>query len=347
MNLGSDIGRAGGSAASFPMLLKCSEAGHVLWMSPAARAALGEARNLADTVVSASGKPAGLPRSYAHGICLSLIYAAADGLLLSAQLLGREEEMRGEPGLRGLEDDVLRRFFRLEQTARKLVAHARRRQAGGGRAVIEQLEQERARLGRELHTGVGQLLVSILRQAEMAESQLPETGSAAGQTIGRISTAAAEALALVRAIGRRLQPPEWQRLTLEAALGQLWQISGVPQRYQAELDLSVLPVQPEPVIKALFYRAAQEALSNIDQHAHASRVRLALAAGGDRVELTVWDNGPGIDTAALAARPALIGSGLGLRSIREQAAAVGGKMTLEGGPLGTKLVVSAPFAVPA
>src|ERR1035438_7972808 len=115
---------AGGSAPSFPMLIKCSEAGQVLWMSPTARAALGEARSLADTVVSASGKPLGQPSGHARGICLSLISGAADGLLLSAHLLGEEEELREESGPRGLEGDDLRRFSRLEQTARKLVAIA-------------------------------------------------------------------------------------------------------------------------------------------------------------------------------------------------------------------------------
>ncbi|MFZ1145915.1 MAG: histidine kinase [Bryobacteraceae bacterium] len=346
MNHGTDIGPAGGSAASFPMLIQCSEAGHVLWMSPTARAALGEARNLTDTVVSASERPCDRP-AQSHGICLSFIYGAADGLLLSAQLLRREEETRQESALQGLEGEILSRFFRLQQTASKLVAQARQRQAGGGRAVIELIENERARLGRELHTGVGQLLVSILRQAEMAQAQLLGTGSAVSETFGRISTGASEALALVRSMSARLHPPEWQRLTLEAALEQLCQISGIPQRYQAELELATLPVQPEPVIKTLFYRAAQEAISNIDQHAHASRLRLALNASAEKIELTVWDNGPGIDTAALAAAPARIATGLGLRSIREQAAAVGGKMMLQSGPLGTKLVISAPFAVPA
>jgi signal transduction histidine kinase len=328
------------------MLIKCSEAGHVLWMSPTARAVLGEARNLADTVVSASSKPLGQP-GHARGICLALVSGAVDGLLLSAHLLGQEHELHEESGPKALEGDDLRRFSRLEQTARKLVAHARQRQTGSARAVIELIEEERARLGRELHTGVGQLLVSIMRQAETAEAQLPDGQSAVSQTLVRISGAASEALALVRAVGARLHPPEWQRLTLEAALEQLWRISGIPQRYQAELSLAVLPAQTDPVIKALFYRAAQEAFSNIDQHAHASRVRLTLAIGVEQIELTVWDNGPGIDTAALAAAPALIGSGLGLRSIREQAAAVGGKMVIESGPLGTKLVVTAPFAVPA
>jgi len=327
------------------MLIKCSESGQVLWMSPTARAALGEARNLADTVVSASERPMGPPFGRPRGICFSLLSGAADGLLLSAHLLSQQSAKPEESAPRELEGEDLRRFSRLEQTSRKLVASARRRQAGGARALIEVVEGERARLGRELHTGVGQLLVSILRQAETAESQLPPGATAASQTLGRISSAATEALALVRGVSARLHPPEWQRLTLEAALEQLWRISGIPQRYQAELNLAQLPAQSDPVIKALFYRAAQEALSNIDEHAHATRVRMTLSSNSQQIELVVWDNGPGIDAAAVIAAPALIGRGIGLRSIREQATALGGKMILESGPLGTKLVVAAPFAV--
>jgi len=89
------------------------------------------------------------------------------------------------------------------------------------------IEEERARLGRELHTGVGQLLVSILRQAETAEAQLPAGESAVSQTLSRISAAASEALALDARRERAASSPEWQRLTLEAALEQLWRISGI------------------------------------------------------------------------------------------------------------------------
>jgi signal transduction histidine kinase len=328
------------------MLIKCSEAGHVLWMSPVARAALGEARNLADTVVAAAEGPAGQAPGRSRGICFSLISGAADGLLLSARLLGNRQAAGEESAPPAIEGEDLRRFSRLERSARNLVERSRRRQTGGDRTVIELFEGERTRLGLELHTGAGQLLVSILRQVELAEAQLPAGQTEALQTLGRIATTASEVLAIVRTVGARLHPPEWQRLSLEAALEQLWRMGGFPQRYHAELALATLPAQTDPAIKALFYRAAQEALSNIDRHAHATRVRLALTAGAESIELTVWDNGTGIDTAALAAAPATIGAGLGLRSIREQAASVAGKVDLESGPLGTKLVVSAPFAVP-
>jgi signal transduction histidine kinase len=329
------------------MLIKCSEAGHVLWMSPLARAALGDVRNLADTVVAAKRRPLGESAGRASGICLSLISGAADGLLLSAHLLGRDGDAGGAAAPAEMEGADLRRFSRLEQTARKLVEHSRRRQTGDGRAVIELIEAERARLGRELHTGVGQLLVSVLRQAELAGTQLPAGETEALRTLDSISTAASEALAIVRAVGARLHPPEWLRLSLEAAIEQLWRNGGFPQRYHGEIELAATPAEIEPAIKALFYRAAQEALSNIDEHTHATRVRLTLATGADSIELTVWDNGAGTDIAALAAAPAAIGARLGLRSIREQAAVAGGKVVFESGPLGTKLVVSAPFSIPA
>ena len=329
------------------MLIKCSADGQVLWMSPTARAALGEARTLADTVVSASERPLEPPFGQARGICFSLVSGAPDGLLLSAHLLSQVDGVHEEVEPRDLKGEDLRRFSRLERTARRWVSHARRRQPGGSsRAVIGLIEEERARVGRELHTGVGQLLVSILRQAEAADGRLPADDAAGKQSLERISTAASEALALVRSVSARLHPPEWQRLSLEAALEQLWRISSIAERYEAELDLAPAPSETDPIIKALIYRAAQEAFSNIDQHAHASRVRMSLAVGPQQLELTVWDNGPGIDTAALVAAPASIGTGIGLRSIREQADAVGGKMVLESGPLGTKLVVSAPFAAP-
>ena len=60
----------------------------------------------------------------------------------------------------------------------------------------------------------------------------------------------------------RLHPPEWQRLTLESALQQLWDISGIPEKYQVSLHIQPLPREPELEVKVLMYRAAQEALSN-------------------------------------------------------------------------------------
>ncbi len=103
-------------------------------------------------------------------------------------------------------------------------------------------------------------------------------------------------------------------------------------------------MQPEQEIKVLFYRGAQEALSNLTRHARAIRIEMTLSAQADRIALQIRDNGVGFDVGKLWDAPASVSSGIGLRSIREQAAAIGGKLEIESGPLGTTLVIAAPYS---
>jgi signal transduction histidine kinase len=113
---------------------------------------------------------------------------------------------------------------------------------------------------------------------------------------------------------------------------------------EASLRIQPLPHEPDLEVKVLMYRAAQEALSNVARHARATRVDAALETRDDCLILTIRDDGVGFDFAGLLRGPASVASGIGLRSIREQAAALGGKLEIESGPSGTKLVVSAPFS---
>jgi len=73
---------------------------------------------------------------------------------------------------------------------------------------------------------------------------------------------------------------------------------------------------------------------------------MSLEARGDQVVLRMEDNGIGFDVAKFLSTPASVASGIGLRSIREQAAAVGGRLEIVSGPGGTKLELRAPFAAP-
>jgi two-component system NarL family sensor kinase len=162
--------------------------------------------------------------------------------------------------------------------------------------------------------------------------------------LNRISTLANDALDQVRSVSARLHPPEWQRLALEAALQQLWDLSGIPQKFEASLSIQPLAREPDLEVKVLIYRAAQEALSNVARHARATRVDAALETRDGCAVLTVRDDGVGFDVARLLRGPASVASGIGLRSIREQAAALGGRSEIQSGPAGTTLVVSVPFS---
>jgi two-component system NarL family sensor kinase len=247
-----------------------------------------------------------------------------------------------EPGLAliQLENSFLRRLIRLQQIESKLWRAAARRRARPGRRALRQIERDRQRLGRELHTGVGQLLAAIRIQLDIVSGQLADPPDAAQQALSRIGLLAAEALDEVRSVSHRLHPPDWQRLPLDEALRQLWELSGVAQRFAGSVQATPLPRDPDPDVKTLFYRSAQEALANIVRHAHATRVDLFLAADADRVTLRVQDDGVGFDANSLLAGPPRAASGIGLRSLREQAADLGGKLLLRSGPLGTTLEIS-------
>jgi signal transduction histidine kinase len=239
-----------------------------------------------------------------------------------------------------LGDELLGRYFRLENAERKLAANMRRGRGRRGTPAIHQVERERQRLGRELHTGVGQMLAAIRLQLEVIAGQLLNPAESVHKALERIGWLSQEALQQVRGISHRIYPPEWQRLTIENALRQLWDVTGIPQRFSAGLRIVELEREPAQEIKVLLYRAAQEALSNIARHSGAARVEMTLETLSDRIVLTMWDNGRGFTGAEAGG-----GSGLGLRSIRDAAVEVGAKFEVESAAGSTTLRVLAPFDV--
>jgi two-component system NarL family sensor kinase len=240
-----------------------------------------------------------------------------------------------------IEERLLSRLRRLQTLESRLVKLVARRRQHAGRRAVRQIERERNRLGRELHTGVGQLLASIRIQVDLIEAQLPSPPEVVREALDRISMLAATALEEVRGVSKQFYAPEWQRLSLDQAIQQLVETSGLSQRFGISLAVAHLPVDPDPDIKTLFYRAAQEGLSNIARHSQATQVMLALESSGGGIRLTVKDNGGGFEVREMLSGPA--GGGIGLRSLREQAADLEGKALVHSGPEGTTLEVFVPM----
>ena len=313
-----------------PFLLGCDRQGCVVWISAYAQSELGARENIA-------AEFAGWIRTGA-GYRVWPVLALPDRLLIGAQA-----ESEGKNTVR-IEDRILRHYSRLQRAERELSARVGGRGNRSGYRAARQIELERQRLGRELHTSAGQMLVAIGLQLEVIATQMPDRPEAIQRALDAIGRLAGGALEQVRGVSRRLHPPEWQRLTLEAALSELWEVTGIPQRFQARLGIQTLPQEPAQEIKALFYRAAQEGLANIARHSAASRVEMTLEARSGTVSLTIGDDGRGFDAAGMAAAPASIERGIGLRSIREEAAGLGGRLEIKSGPDGTRLTVLGPFA---
>lgn len=254
---------------------------------------------------------------------------------------------RASRGLASLEGALLRQYFRLEKAERSLASSPAARSLKGrreaGRRAQRQLELERQRLSRELHTGVGQLLSAMRLQLDLIADQLPEPPDAVSRALDRLGVLVREAIEQVRSVSRRLHPPDWQRLSLEEAIRQLWVLSGIPQKYQASLRIDPIETQPDLPVKILVYRAAQEALSNLVRHSHATRVDAVLDAQDGRLRFTIRDNGVGFDAAALETMQADLAAGIGLRSLRELAATLGAEVRIESASHGTCLTIFAPL----
>ena len=320
-------------SVSAPLLLECELDGRIVWMSERTRAVLGDTDNVAQTILHESAADS--------VICFRRVWTTSDRVLMSGEIFD-------PPGFDGaellpLQGKFMRHFFRLQRAEHHLSVRTSRLRRRKRPSAIRQVELERQRLGRELHTGVGQLLAAIRMQLEIIATQLPDPSVTVQQALGRISSLAADALEQVRTISKRLHPPEWQRLTLEAALRQLWALSGVAERFGAVANIQQLPREPELEIKILLYRTAQEALSNLIRHARPTEIAMTLQARGDAVELRIHDNGVGFDVNGVFAAPASLAAGIGLRSIRDQAADVGATFVIESTPNGTTLILEAPY----
>lgn len=196
-------------------------------------------------------------------------------------------------------------------------------------AVVRELDAERERLGRELHAGVGQPLAGIQMNLEILDSCAASLPAPAAAALDRLHRLADEALEQTRALAHRLHPPAWQQLPVVVALRQLFENSGIETVFAVDSSLA----EPRHSARVALYRCAQECLSNVIRHSGATRVEVSLRLTGRRIELAVGDNGHGITQ---------VGNGMGIASIRERAAELGGSATVSSNHTGTTVVVSIP-----
>ncbi len=279
-----------------------------------------------------------------HGIDILEKWTAV-GLAVVLSTPGQEAANRAFYLLPPLVHRFARHYFRLEAAERKLAARVRGKRRGSAWKATRQIELERQRLGRELHTGVGQMLAAVRLQLELISAHVVDPSATVRQALERISILVRDALEEVRSISKRLHPPDWQRLTLESALRLLWGMSGVPETYQATFYIDALPFEPDLNRKILIYRCLQEAVSNVTRHSRAQRVNVSLRFVGGMLILTVTDDGVGFDADRVLSGPPSLASGIGLHAVREHAAALGGKLDIQSGPLGTKLGLSVPVPI--
>ncbi len=192
-------------------------------------------------------------------------------------------------------------------------------------------EEETARISRDLHDELGQLLTGL--QLDLAELEAAVDAPAPAEPLLDKVVAASELtgtiIAAVQRIAHDLRPAALDRVGLPAGLRQearrFERRTGVEARVEAAPDF---PELSRDAATAL-YRICQEALTNVARHAAARHVRVTLSAGPDQVVLEVEDDGRGLAPGS-EDRPA----SLGLLGMRERALALGGEVAFEAAPGG-------------
>lgn len=199
--------------------------------------------------------------------------------------------------------------------------------------------QERSRLARDLHDAVTQKLFSIrahARAAAVLAAREPPDAKRIRAEIEVVGELGAEAHAELRAVIDGLTPPDLEAAGLAESLRRYAVLAGRAHGVPVAFTAACLPPLRQNAEAAL-YRVAQEALHNALRHAGASRVTVALSTTPRLVVLEVSDDGHGFAPDAPSGGP-----GLGLDSMRERAAAAGGRLAIRSGPKGTTVRMTVP-----
>jgi signal transduction histidine kinase len=249
----------------------------------------------------------------------------------------------------------------LQQTVLKLgVAREREAALEDYAALITAAqEEERRRLSRELHDDTAQTLVALSRGLDALSSRRPDQLVPEHDTrfIAELGDLAKRSLDSIRRACQDLRPSVLDDLGLAPALASLASSTtqrGLDCEFEQEGE-SNLPSTRE--VEVTIYRIAQEALSNARRHSNATSARITLKYDGDRLTLTVMDNGQGFSVAETLSRvrsPQAKGdadsrSGLGLRGMRERAGIIKAQLDIQSDrERGTTVTLAVPLgATPA
>lgn len=240
------------------------------------------------------------------------------------RLIDRMEKVDLVSPENGAEHNKLRKdseeVSRLHVAFNRMLNRVAAERRAAGRAVVRGQEQERQRIAQDLHDEVNQALTAIILRLEATSHDAPP---ALARELVETKRLAGQAMQELLHIARELRPSALDDHGLLAALQAQVRDFGERARIDASFtrhgDVPPLSTEQQLVI----YRVTQESLSNVAQHAEASKVSVVLSFVG-RIVLKVTDDGVGL--------PARRNGGLGVSGMHERALLVGGQLTVDSSP---------------
>jgi signal transduction histidine kinase len=203
--------------------------------------------------------------------------------------------------------------------------------------LVTTREEERRRLRRDLHDGLGPTLASLAQRLDTARILVPRDPNAAVALLGDLTAQVKTTITDIRRLVYALRPPALDELGLVSALREH------AAHYNESNGLSISMEAPERLpplpaaVEVAAYRIVLEALTNVARHAHARTCHIHLELREAQVlYLEVTDDGGGL--------PKDYHAGVGLTSMRERAMELGGECRIEPGPThGIRVVARLPL----
>jgi signal transduction histidine kinase len=269
-------------------------------------------------------------------------------IIMLTALDDRDSLLRGLDS--GADDFLSKPIDRRELTARvRTITRLNRyrtlvEQRGNIRQMAERVvaaqEEERQRISRELHDDLGQALTTHLLALRNLQEDLSIPVEVMFAQLQSLYEQSYEILVKIRRLARDLRPPVLDALGLKVALQtyctEFTRRTHLPVIFEADPALPELP----DAYKLTLYRTLQEALTNVVKHARASQVWVELSREDDMVNLTVQDNGIGMEEETSRS------NGIGLEGLRERITVAGGSLKISSAPKrGTILSAQFPLQV--
>jgi signal transduction histidine kinase len=203
--------------------------------------------------------------------------------------------------------------------------------------VLSVQDEERRRVARELHDGIGQYLMAIKMASEVTLEKFKgdDRLDALAGSLKLIDQCTAE----VRTMSHLLHPPLLEEVGLASAVP--WYVEGFSERSGIKVDLQMpasLGRLPQ-TLELVLFRVLQESLTNIHRHAASTQARIQLRIYDQRVTLSIEDNGNGMSSKNGQRK-----AGVGIASMRERVRELGGDFRITFEPGGTKVEAVVPMA---
>jgi PAS domain S-box-containing protein len=200
-------------------------------------------------------------------------------------------------------------------------------------------DQERRRLARDLHDGLGQELA--VAKMVLDRMVLRNSAEPSYEAFSQASTIVDRAISQVRTMSHLLHPPLLDEVGLQSALA--WYVDGLTKRSGIETSLDVQPAdfpRLSAEVETAAFRIVQEALTNVFKHSEASQVWITLTQSDGLIVVSVRDNGKGIDKRISELQPDSVGVGIG--GMKQRAREFGGELRLTNAHPGTLVELVIP-----